>query len=89
MNKSRLSTDDILHGGYNPSANGTPQSRPFLQRVKFLRLGLSTLTNASAKEIMARAATECTRAIVCTKNRGDPLLNSVNAHDVDLLTLDY
>ena len=63
-----------------------PQSRPFLSRVKFLRLGRATLTNALAKEIMARVAGERARAIVCMKNHGDPLLNpGLIVRGVDLL----
>ena len=78
----------LVRCGYSLAVNSAPQSRPFLQRVKFLRLGRATLTNASAKEIMARVAAERARAIVCMKNHGDPLLNpSLAVTGVDPLVL--
>lgn len=56
---------------YSRSVNSTPQSRPFLHWVKFLRLGHATLTNALDKEIMAGRAP----AIVFMKNHVRLTLN--------------
>lgn len=86
--KSKLFMDHVLCCGYSLAVNSTPQSRPFLERVKFLRLGRATLTNASAKEIMPRVAAGRAQAIVCMKNHGDSLLNpGLAVPDVDLLVL--
>lgn len=61
----------LVVGQPSDPERSAPRSRPFLRRVKFLRLDGATLTDAPAEEIVPRDAPGRARAIFCMKNRRD------------------